>query len=143
MANRRRSESGWRDDDETVLRNRRMLSCGELSCSELPCGHRCGLPVGPIGVPHLAQCHQERERCLRTLISVDPIGMESVATAASRRIVEPLMDGVLAEKPVEGAIAVLHPAGLAGDAISREAGRRDGTGFNRLLIECGGSAASR
>src|SRR5215203_97300 len=105
-----------------------MRSCGELDGEHWP-----GLPDGGIGGAHLAQGQKERERCFGALVSIGAVSMETIETAAGRGIVEPLLEGVLAEKPVEGSRAVLRPAGVAADRVRRQTRRRDRAGFHGLL----------
>src|SRR5689334_14606504 len=131
MATAPPSGSDWSGADETARRNVRMASCGEWQCER-----RLRLAHGPMGRAHVAQCHQERQRRLRALVAIGAISMEPVATAARGGVVQPLADGVLTEEPVEGAGAVIQPAGIPADVERGETGRGDGAGLNRLLVEC-------
>ena len=84
---------------------------------------------------HVHQREQERERRLRALVLVHPVGVQPVAAAAGQRVVERLLQLVLSEKPGERAPRVLGPAMISGRAERVHARRDRRAGLDRLLIE--------
>ena len=72
--------------------------------------------------PHLVQGEQERERRFGALVLIRPIDVQPVATAAGRWVVEPVLQMVLPEEPVERPPRVCWPTGCR-----RSRGRRPDT----------------
>jgi hypothetical protein len=62
--------------------------------------------------PHFRQRKQEGQRGFRSLISVDPIYVQPIATATRIGRVEFQAEIVPADEPVEGALSVFVPPGI-------------------------------
>src|SRR6476469_2521684 len=94
--------------------------------------------LGAIERAHVGQGEQERQCGFGALVLVDALGVEAIAAATGRGIVEPLTQMVLPEEPVEGAASLVVPTGRVGGMGRIEAGRHHRLRFNRLLVEASG-----
>src|SRR6188768_3250068 len=58
---------------------------------------------------HLQQGEQERQCRLGALVLVDPLGVQTVATAARGSVVERQLEVILTKEPREGSLRVVKP----------------------------------
>src|SRR4051812_29021181 len=94
-----------------------------------------GCHAGPIDRMHVEERELKRESRFRSLVFVDPIGVQAVATTAGRCIVKGSLKFVVTEKPFENATASVDPPLVSGCPHSFEASGHGRPGFDRLLIE--------
>ena len=68
-------------------------------------------------LPHLQQCHQERQRGLRSLVFIGPVGMKTISTTAGGGVVQGGFQIVISQKPIERGPRLRAPLLISGRAI--------------------------